>query len=140
MVFVKKKEAHMKKCRAYDKHFKIVRGVRFIDYPHREVMYYTDEIEGNEKWSNLPIVRNFDEVNIMWSTGLKDENKVEIYESDLVEYRDGEESFKGEVVINCFGSYVKTKNDYIRFEDFSDENTRLAGNCYVVGNIYEDKK
>lgn len=77
---------------------------------------------------------------LMRCIDLKDENGIEIYEGDLVEYRDGEESFKGEVVINCFGSYVKTKNDYIRFEDFSDENTRLAGNCYVVGNIYEDQE
>ena len=79
------------------------------------------------------------DISLMKSTGLKDENGVDIYESDLVEYRDGEESFKGEVVINCFGTYVKTKNDYIRFEDFSDENTKIAGNCYVVGNIYEDQ-
>ena len=78
------------------------------------------------------------DICLMRSTGLKDENGVDIDEGDLVEYRDGEESFKGEVVINCFGSYVKTENDYIRFEDFSDETTRLAGNCYVVGNIYED--
>lgn len=77
---------------------------------------------------------------LMRCIDLKDENGIEIYEGDLVEYRDGEESFKGEVVINCFGSYVKTKNDYIRFEDFSDENTRLAGSCYVVGNIYEDQE
>lgn len=77
---------------------------------------------------------------LMRCIDLKDENGIEIYEGDLVEYRDGEESFKGEVVINCFGSYVKTKNDYIRFEDFSDENTRIAGNCYVVGNIYEDQE
>lgn len=78
------------------------------------------------------------DIKLMQSTGLKDENGVDIYEGDLVEYRDGEESFKGEVVINCFGSYVKTEINYIRFEDFSDENTRIAGNCYVVGNIYED--
>lgn len=77
---------------------------------------------------------------LMRCIDLKDENGIEIYEGDLVEYRDGEELFKGEVVINCFGSYVKTKNDYIRFEDFSDENTRIAGNCYVVGNIYEDQE
>ena len=80
------------------------------------------------------------DIKLMQSTGLKDENGVDIYEGDLVEYRDGEKSFKGEVVINCFGSYVKTENDSIRFEDFSDENTRLAGNCYVVGNIYEDSE
>lgn len=130
----------MRKRRVYDKQLKIVRDVKYIDFANEEVMYYADEFEGNEDEANLDIVRSFDEVNIMWSTGLKDENKVEIYEGDLVEYRDGEESFKGEVVINCFGSYVKTKNDYIRFEDFSDENTRLAGNCYVVGNIYEDQE
>lgn len=79
------------------------------------------------------------DIKLMQYTGLKDENGVDIYEADLVEYRDGEESFKGEVVINCFGAYVKTENDYIRFEDFSDETTKLAGNCYVVGNIYENQ-
>ena len=129
----------MKKCRVYDKHLKIIRDVKYIDFANEEVMFYADDFEGNEGQMSLDIVRGFDEVNIMWSTGLKDENKVEIYEGDLVEYRDGEESFKGEVVINCFGPYVKTKNDYIRFEDFSDENTRIAGNCYVVGNIYENQ-
>lgn len=77
-------------------------------------------------------------ITLMKSIGLKDEYGNEIYEGDLVEYRDGEESFKGEVMTNCFGAYVKTKNDYIRFEDFSDENTRFAGNCYIVGNIYEN--
>ena len=78
------------------------------------------------------------DITLMKSIGLKDEYGNEIYEGDLVEYRDGEESFKGEVMTNCFGAYVKTKNDYIRFEDFSDENTRFAGNCYIVGNIYEN--
>lgn len=128
------------RCRIYDKHLKIIRDVKNIDFDNKEVMYYADEFEENKDEANLDMVRGFDEVNIMWSTGLKDENGIEIYEGDLVEYRDGEESFKGEVVINCFGSYVKTENDYIRFEDFSDENTRIAGNCYLVGNIYENKR
>lgn len=128
------------RCRIYDKHLKIIRDVKYIDFQNKEVMYYADEFEENKDEANLDMVRRFDEVDLMWSTGLKDENGIEIYEGDLVEYRDGEESFKGEVVINCFGSYVKTENDYIRFEDFSDENTRIAGNCYLVGNIYEDER
>ena len=109
-------------------------------------LYYDVRVTSTDEYEKVEVLDCFSdwigiEKNnyvIMRNTGLKDENKVEIYESDLVEYRDGEESFKGEVVINCFGSYVKTENDYIRFEDFSDENTKIAGNCYVVGNIYED--
>ncbi|WP_276862578.1 YopX family protein [Anaerococcus tetradius] len=109
-------------------------------------LYYDVRVTSEDKYEKVEVLDCFsdwigiEENNyvIMRNTGLKDKNKSEIYESDLVEYRDGEESFKGEVVINCFGSYVKTENDYIRFEDFSDENTRIAGNCYVVGNIYEN--
>lgn len=79
------------------------------------------------------------DISLMQSTGLKDENGVDIYEGDLVEYRDGEESFRGEVSISCFGTYAEINNVYVSFEDFSDENTGIAGNCYVVGNIYEDQ-
>lgn len=111
-------------------------------------IYYDVRVTSTEEYEKVEVLDCFSdwigiEKNnyvIMRNTGLKDENKVEIYESDLVEYRDGEESFKGEVGISCFGSYVKTENDYIRFEDFSDENTGIAGNCYVIGNIYEDSE
>ena len=94
-------------------------------------------VDFNGDWS-LEHIFLTNDIRLMQSVGLKDEQGNEIYEGDLVEYRDGEESFKGEVGISCFGSYVKTENDYIRFEDFSNENTRIAGNCYVVGNIYEE--
>lgn len=127
------------KCRVYDKHLKFIRDVKYIDFANKEVMYYADDFEGNEDEASLDIVRGFDEVDLMWSTGLKDEQGKDIYEGDLIEYRDGEESFKGEVVIGCFGSYIKHDGDYTRFEDIADENTRLAENCYVVGNIYEDQ-
>ena len=120
------------KFRVWDKETK------YLDYDVRITSTNKyEKVEVLDAFSEWREIEDNDHV-LMRNTGLKDENKVEIYESDIVKYRDGEESFKGEVVINCFGAYVKTKNDYIRFEDFSDETTRLAGNCYVVGNIYED--
>lgn len=68
----------MRKCRIYDKQLKIIRDVKFIDFVDEEVIFYADEFEGNEDEANLDMVRGFDEVNIMWSTGLKDKNGVEI--------------------------------------------------------------
>ena len=122
------------KFRVWDKE------INYLDYRVRVTS--TDKYEKVEVLDAFSDWREIEEPEyiLMRGIGLKDESGIEIYEGDLVEYRDGEESFKGEVVINCFGSYVKIENDYIRFEDFSDENTRLAGNCYVVGNIYEDSE
>lgn len=122
------------KFRVWDKE------INYLDYRVRVTS--TDKYEKVEVLDAFSDWREIKEPEyiLMRGIGLKDVNGIEIYEGDLVEYRDGEESFKGEVVINCFGSYVKTENGCIRFEDFSDENTRLAGNCYVVGNIYEDSE
>lgn len=122
------------KFRVWDK------GINNLDYDVRVTS--TDKYEKVEVLDCFTDWREIEEPKyiLMRGISLKDENGIEIYEGDLVEYRDGEESFKGEVVISCFGSCVKTENDYIRFEDFSDENTKMAGNCYVVGNIYEDSE
>lgn len=122
------------KFRVWDKE------INYLDYRVRVTS--TDKYEKVEVLDCFSDWREIEESKyiLMRCIDLKDENGIEIYEGDLVEYRDGEESFKGEVVTNCFGSYIKTEKDHIRFEDFSDENTRLAGNCYVVGNIYEDKE
>lgn len=128
------------KFRAYIKSIQKIVDVLEIDLKNKmatlDIATNKVDPEPSFWWKETELA--FSVIELMQSIGLKDENGVEIYEGDLVEYRDGEESFKGEVMTNCFGAYVKTKNDYVRFEDFSDENTRFAGNCYIVGNIYEN--
>ena len=127
----------MKKCRVYDKHLKIIRDVKYIDFANEEVMFYADEFEGNEDEANLDMVRGFNEVNIMWSTGLKDEDGVEIYEGDiLVDYNGFEAEY----------NEVKWSDKYCTWMiegDFAIDFLRdFARNCSfeVIGNIYEDQE
>lgn len=131
----------MRKCRIYDKQLKIIRDVKFIDFENEEVMFYADDFEGNEEWTSLDIIRSFDEVNIMWSTGEKDKNGVEIYEGDIVDHIYKEHTLRGKVVGNS-GNPILMENIYdtSSFKSKPRESTKMVGECYIVGNIYEDKK
>lgn len=127
------------KFRVWDKHLKLIRKVSYIDFDGKEIMFYADDFEENEDCSSLDIVRDFEEINIMQYTGLKDTNGVEIYEGDIVEYIDGEYSFVGIVKNTIFGLYAIDNNDNYKFEDFADENTMTA-EVKVIGNIHENMK
>lgn len=126
----------MRKCRIYDKQFKIIRDVKFIDFVDKEVAYYTDEIEGNEKWSNLDIVRGFDEVNIMWFTGALDINGNRIYEGDICS------SYRRDFFGDCEISWDCTKLRRVTVSRMSDSYTKdlsdfNRGQIKIIGNIYE---
>lgn len=131
----------MKKCRVYDKHLKIIRDVKFIDFANEEVMFYAYDYKEDGYYPNLDIVRSFDEVNIMRSTGIKDKNGVEIYEGDIVDYIYKGHTLRGKVVGNS-GNPILMENIYdtSSFKSKPRESTKMAGECYVVGNIYQDQE
>lgn len=129
----------MKKCRVYDKHLKIIRDVKYIDFANEEVMFYADEFDGNEDEANLDMVRGFNEVNIMRFTGKLDINNEPIYEDDIcISYR---KDFFGDCEIAW--DYIKLR--WVAVSRMSDSYTKdlsdfNRGQIKIIGNIYENQE
>ena len=89
-------------------------------------------------WFNSDYIRNFDDIELMQSTGLKDKNGVEIFEGDIV-LADGVKK-------------IVTFGEQEHEEDFGDLIYYIGFNVYtkmgyssvipveyeVIGNIYEN--
>lgn len=92
-----------------------------------------------EEPNGLDSCRNFDEIELMQSTGLKDENGREIYEGDVVRYECCFESYVEEVIYDdkhCnFGTIDKDEKTFSFDALISDFDV----DCFeVVGNKYEN--
>ena len=77
---------------------------------------------------------------LMQSTGLHDKNGVEIFEGDIVEYLDGEFSYKGVVTqdsVTCWWIKGIEPDDNFSFDDVTDY-TYYTCDLVVKGNIYEN--
>lgn len=119
------------KFRAWDKISKKMFPVMMIDFGQSYVMI--EEING------LWCERDFDEIELMRFTGLKDKNGREIYEGDVVRYECCFESYVEEVIYDdkhCnFGTIDKDEKTFSFDALISDFDV----DCFeVVGNKYEN--
>ena len=110
------------KFRAWDKINKDMFNVESINFQERRV--YRDVVS----------YREFNNVELMQYTGLKDKNNKEIYEGDILFESFGERYYK--VVFENGGFRAEFKGD---FDEHSfDLIDVVAQGCEIVGNIYEN--
>ena len=132
----------MKQPKVYIKSLDVVLPVEVINYHEKIVEVYFNDSADN-------VLYNFDEVEFIENTGLKDKNGKYIYVGDIVSFKDSH--FDGYNFTNfavmrkniklylenflCVQSCIKEEMEemYLEVHDFEE------GYFEVVGNIYENK-
>ena len=118
------------KFRAWVKDRKAIFEVVLINYVTKKVTYLLERV------GHLLSIRHekFNNIILMQYTGLKDKNKKEIYEGDILFESSEEKYFK--VVFENASFRAEAEGD---FEEYSlDLIDVVAQGCEVVGNIYEN--
>jgi uncharacterized phage protein (TIGR01671 family) len=120
-----------------------MREIKFRAWKHNsKKMYFVTNMIWKEDWigvnSTDSIGINYvdnhcpNEYELMQFTGLTDKNGVEIYEGDILAYRDGEWSYDAIVTWGDWGWYMVgiEHNDNYIFEDIDADSHEIIGNIY----------
>lgn len=118
------------KFRAWDIKYKMMMRVNQIDFEKKTVWL---EADNGDHENRHTLTREFKDVILMQSTGLKDKNGMEIYCGDAVEWL----GHRGivEFVLNNQQTMIIGAPGYITDLDYSTD-----FNTEVIGNIHENPK
>lgn len=123
--------------RAWDKKTETIQEIESISFKEKKLVIE----QGNVAWFNSDYIRNFDDIELMQSTGLKDKNGVEIFEGDIVAvenhpFQRKEDSSAG---MEIEGDYAVGWNQHDLTWCAGDLLlARLKPYVRVIGNIYEN--
>lgn len=121
----------MKQPKVYIKYLNKVLEVESIRFDTKVVEVYDEE-------ASRYCYCDFDEVEFIYGTGIKDKNGKEIEHGDILKTE-----FAGILPIkfhNVYGFYAVKKDDKYWFaEETEDEVNETLSKTEVIGNIYENK-
>lgn len=122
------------KFRAWDKELKTMLDVSLIDFKKRVLV--------GEHWEfGETNFIDFDKIELMQSTGLKDKNGKEIFEGDIFGTKDG--LLNGVVEYRSdLGMWINNLIRYNNFERLCNVSTsrEIIGNIYETPDLLEDNK
>ena len=111
-----------------------------IDYENKEIVTQQVYFENGLPDDRDIYFYDFDEIELMQSTGLFDENGVEIFEGDIVQFEDCYEVsdflyINTGIIEWCQGGFHVTNRDSVSMEDLLDGDLLEVT---IIGNIYEN--
>lgn len=109
-----------------------------IDYENKEIVTQQVYFENGLPDDRVIYCYDFDGIELMQSTGLKDKNGKEIFEGDILDYKGRK------AIVRWHGSYASFIYRFV--DELQKRNTEWKPlylaymKCEIIGNIYENRE